>query len=64
MACSIPSPCTRVSIALTSSVAATASTARPTIIINGKYRTDVGMAGGYDQLFELIEALAAAELGL
>ena len=36
----------------------------PTIIIAGKYRTDVGMAGGYDQLFELIEALAAAELGL
>lgn len=36
----------------------------PTIIINGKYRTDVGMAGGYDQLFELIETLAAAELGL
>jgi thiol:disulfide interchange protein DsbA len=36
----------------------------PTIIVNGKYRTDVGMAGGYDQLFALIEALAAAELGL
>ena len=35
----------------------------PTIVVNGKYRTDVGMAGGYDQLFELIEALATAELG-
>jgi len=35
----------------------------PTIIVNGKYRTDVGMAGGYDQLFALIEALATAELG-
>lgn len=36
----------------------------PTIIINGKYTTGTGMAGGYDQLFELIEVLAAAELGL
>jgi thiol:disulfide interchange protein DsbA len=35
----------------------------PTIIINGKYRTDAGMAGGYEELFELIELLAAAELG-
>jgi thiol:disulfide interchange protein DsbA len=36
----------------------------PTIIVGGKYRTDVGMAGGYDQLFELIDALARAELGM
>lgn len=36
----------------------------PTFIINGKYRTDVGMAGGQpEKLFELIDALAAAELG-
>ena len=35
----------------------------PTIIVNGKYKTSVGEAGGYDQLFQLIEALAAAELG-
>ena len=36
----------------------------PTIIINGKYRTDVSMAGGSpEQLFQLIELLAAAELG-
>jgi thiol:disulfide interchange protein DsbA len=37
--------------------------ATPTIIINGKYTTGPGMAGGYEELFELIEALAAAELG-
>jgi thiol:disulfide interchange protein DsbA len=37
--------------------------ATPTIVINGKYRTGVDQAGGYDQLFELIELLAAAELG-
>jgi thiol:disulfide interchange protein DsbA len=35
----------------------------PTIIVNGKYRTGVDLAGGYDQLFELIELLAAADLG-
>jgi thiol:disulfide interchange protein DsbA len=35
----------------------------PTIIINGKYSTGTGMAGGYDELFELIELLSAAELG-
>jgi thiol:disulfide interchange protein DsbA len=36
----------------------------PTIVINGKYRTGVDMAGGTpEKLFELIEALAAAELG-
>jgi thiol:disulfide interchange protein DsbA len=35
----------------------------PTIIINGKYTTGPGMAGGYEEMFELIEVLAAAELG-
>jgi thiol:disulfide interchange protein DsbA len=39
----------------------------PTIIINGKYTTGVGMADPAGQnpevMFELIEALAAAELG-
>jgi thiol:disulfide interchange protein DsbA len=35
----------------------------PTIIVNGKYTTGPGMAGGYEEMFELIEALAAAELG-
>jgi thiol:disulfide interchange protein DsbA len=36
----------------------------PTFIVNGKYRTDVGMAGGTpEQLFKLVNALAAAELG-
>jgi thiol:disulfide interchange protein DsbA len=35
----------------------------PTIIVNGKYTTGTSMAGGYEELFELIEALAAAELG-
>jgi thiol:disulfide interchange protein DsbA len=33
----------------------------PTIIVNGKYRTDVGMAGGYDQVFALIEFLVQKE---
>jgi thiol:disulfide interchange protein DsbA len=33
----------------------------PTIVINGKYRTNASMAGGYPQLLELIDALAAAE---
>jgi thiol:disulfide interchange protein DsbA len=33
----------------------------PTIIVNGKYRTDVGMAGGYDQIFKLIEFLVEKE---
>jgi len=33
----------------------------PTVIINGKYVTDVGMAGGEDKLFELINTLAARE---
>lgn len=36
----------------------------PTIVINGKYRTGVSDAGGTpEDLFRLIEALAAAELG-
>ena len=33
----------------------------PTVIINGKYETDVGMAGGHEQLIALINDLAAAE---
>jgi thiol:disulfide interchange protein DsbA len=33
----------------------------PTIVVNGKYTTDAGMAGGYDELFALINELAAAE---
>jgi protein dithiol oxidoreductase (disulfide-forming) len=35
----------------------------PTIVINGKYTTDVGMAGGEDPLFALIGELAAHEHG-
>ena len=33
----------------------------PTIIVNGKYSTDVDMAGGPEQLFALISELAASE---
>jgi len=33
----------------------------PTFIVNGKYETDISMAGGNAQLFELINDLAAAE---
>jgi thiol:disulfide interchange protein DsbA len=33
----------------------------PTIVINGKYKTGVDQAGGFVQLFVLIELLAAAE---
>jgi protein dithiol oxidoreductase (disulfide-forming) len=33
----------------------------PRIIVNGKYQTDVGMAGGHEQLIALINDLAAAE---
>jgi thiol:disulfide interchange protein DsbA len=33
----------------------------PTVVVNGKYVTDVSMAGGEDQLFELINTLAARE---
>jgi thiol:disulfide interchange protein DsbA len=33
----------------------------PTVVVNGKYVTDVGMAGGEDKLFEVINALVARE---
>jgi thiol:disulfide interchange protein DsbA len=33
----------------------------PTVVINGKYVTDVGMAGSEEKLFELINTLAARE---
>ena len=33
----------------------------PTIIVNGKYTTDGGQAGSYDDLLALIDELAAAE---
>jgi thiol:disulfide interchange protein DsbA len=35
----------------------------PAVIVNGKYKTDLGMAGGEPQLFELIGELAASEHG-
>jgi len=35
----------------------------PTVIVNGKYKTDVGMAGGEPQLFQLIGELANSEQG-
>ncbi len=35
----------------------------PTMIVNGKYLTDVSMAGGEPQLFQLIEELVAHEHG-
>jgi thiol:disulfide interchange protein DsbA len=35
----------------------------PVIIINGKYQTDVGMAGGEKELLQLITDLAAVEKG-
>ena len=35
----------------------------PIIIVQGKYQTDVGMAGGHKQLFQLIDDLAAREHG-
>lgn len=35
----------------------------PLVIVNGKYQTDVGMAGGHEQLIALINDLAAAEKG-
>jgi len=31
------------------------------VVINGKYVTNATMAGGYDQLMELISQLAASE---
>ncbi len=36
-------------------------TGTPTVIVNGKYVTDVQMAGGEDQLFQVIDALVAKE---
>jgi thiol:disulfide interchange protein DsbA len=36
-------------------------TGTPTVVVNGKYVTDVGMAGGEDKLFEVINALVAKE---
>ena len=33
----------------------------PNIIVNGKYQTDVGMAGGHEQLIALINDLTAFE---
>ncbi|MGB5628786.1 MAG: thiol:disulfide interchange protein DsbA/DsbL [Woeseiaceae bacterium] len=33
----------------------------PTIVVNGKYRTSAGDAGGFDELIELIEELIARE---
>ena len=33
----------------------------PTVVVNGKYRTNASMAGGYPELLALIDALAAAE---
>lgn len=33
----------------------------PTVVINGKYVTNASMAGGYDQLLELINILAESE---
>jgi thiol:disulfide interchange protein DsbA len=35
----------------------------PTVVVNGKYSTDVGTAGGESQLFGLIDELAAHEHG-
>lgn len=35
----------------------------PTVIVNGKYKTEVSMAGGEAQLFSLIDELAAHEHG-
>jgi thiol:disulfide interchange protein DsbA len=35
----------------------------PTVVVNGKYSTDVGAAGGEAQLFSLIDELAAHEHG-
>ena len=36
-------------------------TSTPTVIVNGKYVTDAGMAGSEEKLFEVINALAARE---
>jgi thiol:disulfide interchange protein DsbA len=36
-------------------------TGTPAIVVNGKYITDVAMAGGEDQLFQVVNQLAARE---
>ena len=36
-------------------------TGTPTVVINGKYVTDIGMAGSEERLFEVINALVARE---
>jgi thiol:disulfide interchange protein DsbA len=36
-------------------------TGTPTIVVNGKYVTDVGMAGDEDKLFQVVNELAARE---
>ena len=36
-------------------------TSTPTVVVNGKYVTDASMAGGEEQLFQVINALAAKE---
>ena len=36
-------------------------TGTPTVVIDGKYVTDVGMAGSEEKLFQVIDALAAKE---
>ena len=36
-------------------------TSTPTVVVNGKYVTDAGMAGSEDKLFEVMNALAARE---
>ena len=38
-------------------------TSVPMVVVNGKYTTDVGSAGGTDRLFELVNELAAHEQG-
>ena len=36
-------------------------TGTPTVVVNGKYVTSASMAGGYEQLMDLIDRLAASE---
>ena len=36
-------------------------TSTPTVVVNGKFVTDAGMAGSEDKLFEVINALAARD---
>lgn len=36
-------------------------TSVPSVVVNGKYLTDGGMAGGYEPLLDLIDELAASE---